>query len=101
MDKPAASTGHFRDIARKAVHGSLYSGSSAVITAALGMLRLILLARWVLPVHFGAFALALFYKVLTNRLFRFGFHQAMLNNSLTAPSTAGTGDTYNQMNSQG
>ena len=80
MDKPAASTGHFRDIARKAVHGSLYSGSSAVITAALGMLRLILLARWVLPVHFGAFALALFYKVLTNRLFRFGFHQAMLNN---------------------
>ena len=28
-------------------------------------------------------------------------HQAMLNNSLTAPSTAGTGDTYNQMNSQG
>ena len=29
-------------------------------------------------------------------------HQQMLNNSLTAPSTAGTGDTYNQIsNSQG
>ncbi len=66
-------------IAARALTGSFYSVSASMITLALGFIRSVLLARLLLPEHFGVVALALFYIGLASRLKGFGFGPALIH----------------------
>lgn len=67
------------DIARVTVHGSLYSVASSGVTLVLGFVRAVLLARLLLPEHFGVAALALFFLNLAGQLRSFGFDNALIH----------------------
>ena len=66
-------------IAGKAFHGSLYSGGAAIITFALGFVRTLLLARLLLPEHFGVLALAYFFASTIDTFRRFGLDAALIH----------------------
>jgi O-antigen/teichoic acid export membrane protein len=66
-------------IAGKTVHGSLYSGGSAIITFVLGFVRSLLLARLLLPEHFGVLALVFFFIGISNIFRRFGLDLAVIH----------------------
>ena len=66
-------------VATQAVRGSLYSVGASMVTLALGVVRSILLARLLLPEHFGVVALALFYLGLVARLRGFGLNMALIH----------------------
>jgi O-antigen/teichoic acid export membrane protein len=72
---PAASSG----IALQAVRGSFFSVGASTITLTLGFVRSVLLARWLLPEHFGVVALALFFIGLVSRLRGLGFDMALIH----------------------
>ncbi len=55
-------------LAARAVQGSLQSVAASLLTLAFGFTRAVLLARLLLPEHFGVVALALFYIGLAARL---------------------------------
>lgn len=55
-------------LAYQALQGTLWVTVASLTTMALGFIRLVLLARFLLPEHFGAFALALVFVVLAHRL---------------------------------
>jgi O-antigen/teichoic acid export membrane protein len=66
-------------VAVRAVRGSLYSVGASMVTLVLGITRSILLARLLLPEHFGVVALALFYLGLASRLRGFGLNMALIH----------------------
>jgi len=66
-------------IAIRAVRGSFYSIAASAVTLSLGFLRAVLLARLLLPEHFGVVALALFYVNLVSRLRSLGLSSAMIH----------------------
>jgi O-antigen/teichoic acid export membrane protein len=66
------------DIAKRAVSGSAYSIASSVITISLGIIRSILLARFLLPEHFGVVALALVFLNFSAQIRSFGLDNALI-----------------------
>jgi O-antigen/teichoic acid export membrane protein len=56
------------DLAGRAIRGSFYGVGAAMVTLPLGFLRAVLLARLLLPEHFGLVALAFFYIGLSVQL---------------------------------
>jgi PST family polysaccharide transporter len=61
------------------VEGSLYSVGASAVTLSLGALRMVLMARLLLPEHFGLAALAIFFVNLAARLRDIGLDQALLH----------------------
>lgn len=66
-------------MAAQAVRGSLYSVAASGVTLTLGFVRSVLLARLLLPEHFGVVALALFYIGLVIRLRGLGLDMALIH----------------------
>ncbi len=66
-------------IARRSVEGSLHSVGASAVTLSLGALRTVLMARLLLPEHFGLAALAIFFVNLVARLRDVGLDQALLH----------------------
>lgn len=66
-------------IAGRTVQGSLYSGGAAIITFVLGFVRAVLLARLLLPEHFGVITLAFFFIGISNFFRRFGLDSAVIH----------------------
>ncbi|UCC63274.1 MAG: oligosaccharide flippase family protein, partial [Anaerolineae bacterium] len=67
------------EVVSRAVTGSIFSIGSQAITLVLGFVRSVLLARLLLPEHFGVVALALFYLNLSGSLRALGLHRAMVH----------------------
>jgi O-antigen/teichoic acid export membrane protein len=67
------------DIASRAVRGSFYSLTAAGVTITLGFARSVLLARLLLPEHFGVVTLAMFYVALAAKLQALGLDQALIH----------------------
>jgi O-antigen/teichoic acid export membrane protein len=63
----------------RAVTGSMFSIGSRAITLVLGLVRSVLLARLLLPEHFGVVTLALFYMNLAGSLRSLGLSGAMIH----------------------
>ncbi len=68
-----------RRIAVQAVRGSAYSAAAAAVTLTLGFIRAVLLARLLLPEHFGVVTLAMFYVMLATQLRSFGLDAALIH----------------------
>ena len=66
------------DIARRAVSGSAYSVASSAVTIVLGLFRAILLARLLLPEHYGDVALAIVFLNFAAQLRGFGLDNALI-----------------------
>jgi O-antigen/teichoic acid export membrane protein len=66
-------------LASQAVRGSVYSVAASAVTLTSGFLRAILLARLLLPEHFGVVTLAMFYVTLANQFFALGLDHAFLH----------------------
>lgn len=66
-------------IARRTLRGSVVSLAASLVTLVLGFVRAILLARWLLPEHFGLMALALFYIGLAAQLRGLGLDAAIIH----------------------
>ena len=67
------------NIARQTARGSAYAIAASGVTITLGFVRSILLARFLLPEHFGTVALAMVFVVLGNRLRGLGLSRAILH----------------------
>lgn len=65
-------------IARRSVQGTLLNAKASSITLITGFARLVLLARLLLPEHFGVITLALFFLSLTSVIRTFGPLQAFI-----------------------
>lgn len=76
---PPSTPDNSASLAAQAVHGSFYSLVASTITAALGLVRLILLQRLLSPEHFGLIAMALVYILWLNRLRGLGLNDALLH----------------------
>ncbi len=79
VQQPYAS----HQVASKAVRGSLYTLLASGVTVTLGFLRTVLLARFLLPEHFGVVALAMFFVILIARLRSLGFDKALIHKQTT------------------
>ena len=66
-------------LAYRAVRGSAYTVGASLITLTLGFLRSVLLARLLLPEHFGLVTLALFYIGLAAQLRGLGLDLALIH----------------------
>ena len=66
------------DIARRVVSGSAYGVASSAVTIVLGLIRAILLARLLLPEHYGVVALALVFLNFSAQLRSFGLDNALI-----------------------
>ena len=77
-------------IATRAVRGSFYSIGASVVTLSLGFVRAVLLARLLLPEHFGVVALAFFFVNLVGHLRTLGLGQAMVHRDEVDGGTAAT-----------
>jgi O-antigen/teichoic acid export membrane protein len=66
-------------IGARAIRGSVYGVGGAAVTLTLGFTRSVLLARLLLPEHFGVVTLALFYVSLATQLRSFGLDQALVH----------------------
>jgi O-antigen/teichoic acid export membrane protein len=66
-------------LAARAVRSSLYSVAASGVTLTLGFVRSVLLARLLLPEHFGVVALALFYIGLAASLRGLGLDAALIH----------------------
>jgi O-antigen/teichoic acid export membrane protein len=74
---------HGTDIASQTAWGSLYAMAGTGVTITLGFVRSVLLARLLLPEHFGVVALALFFVSLSTRLTALGLDRALLHRQVT------------------
>ncbi|MCP4405721.1 MAG: oligosaccharide flippase family protein [bacterium] len=74
-----AATHEHDEIAGKTVRGSLYSGVAAGVTFGLAFLRTVLLARLLLPEHFGVMRFALFFLGISHSLHSFGLGTALIH----------------------
>ena len=70
-------------LSQKVIRGSAYSVSASIVTLILGFTRAILLARFLVPAHFGVVALALFYVGLASQLRALGLDQAIIHHQDT------------------
>lgn len=77
-------------IAAETVRGSLYSVSASAVTLALGFIRSVLLARLLLPQHFGLLTLALFYVTLAAQLRALGLDRALIHRQDVDDTVLGT-----------
>lgn len=66
-------------LAHKAILGSAHTIIASLVTLSLGFLRSVLLARLLLPEHFGLVALALFYIGLAAQLRGLGLDMALIH----------------------
>lgn len=66
-------------IAGQTVRGSFYSVAASGVTLTLGFVRSVLLARLLLPEHFGIATLALFFLNLTARIRGLGIDNALIH----------------------
>ena len=66
-------------IAQKAVQGSVYSSVAGGINFVLSFIRSVLLARWLLPEHFGIATLAILLVGLMQRFHGIGLHTAIIH----------------------
>lgn len=66
-------------IARQTVGGSIYSVAASGVTLTLGLARAIIMARLLLPSHFGVTTLALFYLNLATQIRAVGFDSALIH----------------------
>jgi len=66
-------------LSTQALWGSVYTIGASVVTLTLGFLRSVLLARLLLPEHFGVVALALFYIGLAAQLRGLGLDMALIH----------------------
>lgn len=73
------STSNTDNVARQAVGGSLYSIAASVVTLSLGFVRAVVMARLLLPEHFGVTTLALFYLNLASQLRAIGVDNALIH----------------------
>jgi O-antigen/teichoic acid export membrane protein len=71
--------GQATPIGARAIRGSMYGIAGAAVTLVLGFTRSVLLARLLLPEHFGVVTLALFYVALVAQLRAFGLDQALIH----------------------
>lgn len=83
-----------RDIAARAVRGSVYTVAGAGITLFLGFVRAVLLARLLLPEHFGVASLAIFFNDLAYQLRGFGIDDALVQRSTLGPRALATYFTF-------
>ncbi len=72
-------------IAAQAVRGSAFTIIASGITTVSGFARSVLLARLLLPEHFGVVTLALFFLSLTTQVQRFGFNKAFIHRDDNSP----------------
>lgn len=80
-------------MAARVLRGSLQGLSAAVLTLSLGLVRAVLLARWLLPEHFALAALALLFIGLAARLRSLGIGVVVMSRSRAEAGfldTAGT-----------
>ncbi|MGQ9503258.1 MAG: oligosaccharide flippase family protein, partial [Anaerolineae bacterium] len=66
-------------LASQTIWGSFYTMVASLVTLTLGLLRSVLLARLLLPEHFGVMTLAMFYIALTAQLRALGLDQALIH----------------------
>lgn len=66
-------------VTAKAVRGSLFNVGSSVFTLSIGFVRSLILARLLLPEHYGVVTLALFFVTLVGLLGQFGFNSALVH----------------------
>ena len=78
------------DIASQTVRGSLYSVAAAGVTITLGFVRSVLLARLLLPEHFGVVTLALFFINLMGQLRALGLDTALIHHPQVRDRTLAT-----------
>lgn len=78
------------EIAVQAVRGSLYSVGASAVTLVLGFVRSVLLARLLLPQHFGAVSLALFYVALATQFRALGLDRALIHRQDVDDTILGT-----------
>lgn len=74
----------------RAVRGSAYSIGASAITLTLGFLRSVLLARFLLPEHFGVVTLALFYANLVGIFLSLGLSRAVIHHKALDRIVLGT-----------
>lgn len=67
------------DIALQTVGGSVYSVGASAVTLTLGFVRAVIMARLLLPEHFGVTTLALFYLNLASQLRALGIDNALIH----------------------
>ena len=77
-------------MATLSLQGSLFNLAASSITLASGFVRLVVLARLLLPEHFGVFTLAMFFLSLTTQLQRFGLSKAFIHRRQDSESHIGT-----------
>ncbi|MFQ6058695.1 MAG: oligosaccharide flippase family protein [Anaerolineae bacterium] len=73
-----------KGVAAQAIRGSFFSVGASAVTLTLGFLRSVLLARLLLPEHFGVVALALFFVNLSGQLRALGLDRALLHRQATS-----------------
>lgn len=66
-------------VTAKAVRGSLFNVGSSVFTLSIGFVRSLILARLLLPEHYGVVTLALFFVTLVGQLGNFSFDSALIH----------------------
>ena len=78
------------NIASRVAWSSLYSVSASLVTLILGFARSVLLARLLLPEHFGVLSLALFYVALAAQLRALGLDRALIHRQDADDTILGT-----------
>ncbi len=77
--RPRMPVNNTRSLAEQTARGSFYTLAASGVTITLGFVRSVLLARFLLPDHFGTVALAMVFVILGNRLRSLGLHNALLH----------------------
>ncbi|MGB9873109.1 MAG: oligosaccharide flippase family protein [Anaerolineae bacterium] len=79
MSQEESPEGECLSLGGRAIRGSIYTVGASLVTLTLGFLRSVLLARLLLPEHFGLVALALFYIGLAAQLRGLGLDMALIH----------------------
>ncbi|MCS7178999.1 MAG: oligosaccharide flippase family protein [Anaerolineae bacterium] len=79
MDTEKSRPNHQISVTDQAFRGSAYTIGASLVTLTLGFLRSVLLARFLLPEHFGLVTLALFYIGLAAQLRSLGLDMALIH----------------------
>lgn len=79
MSTEGPQSPHWVSLTGQAFRGSVYTVGASLVTLTLGFLRSVLLARLLLPEHFGLVTLALFYIGLASQLRGLGLDMALIH----------------------
>jgi O-antigen/teichoic acid export membrane protein len=79
LSQEESPEGECLSLGGRAIRGSIYTVGASLVTLTLGFLRSVLLARLLLPEHFGLVALALFYIGLAAQLRGLGLDMALIH----------------------